>query len=217
MALDFGASSMVALKQMAIDTNSIDVVMLSHLHGDHFGGLPFLLLDSQFDCHRSRPLTIVGPEGTTARLTSALEVFFPGSSRNEWRFPLDIVDLPCRTKLAVAGFNMESVEVIHPSGAAATGLRVDDGARRIAYSGDTTWTDALFDVADEADLFIIECFKYEKAPPNHLDFGMIEAHRSGFRAASILLTHMSSEALARIDAMEAKGYRAATDGLVLDI
>jgi ribonuclease BN (tRNA processing enzyme) len=43
--LDCGASSLVALKQQRQDPNRIVLVLVSHLHGDHFGGLPFLILD----------------------------------------------------------------------------------------------------------------------------------------------------------------------------
>src|SRR5215210_9586697 len=95
IALDFGATSLVALKRLGIDPNRIDAVMLSHLHGDHFGGLPFLFLDAQFDSHREKPLTVIGPVGTAERVKAAQEVFFPRSSGNQWKFALDIVDLPC--------------------------------------------------------------------------------------------------------------------------
>ena len=54
--IDCGASSLVAVRSLQIEPNSIDGVLLSHLHGDHFGGLPFLLLDSQFLNRRDRPL-----------------------------------------------------------------------------------------------------------------------------------------------------------------
>src|SRR5690348_6016569 len=75
--LDCGASAPVALKARNVDLNTIDGVVLSHLHGDHFGGLPFLLLDWQFHQRRERPLTIAGPPGTRERLDAACEVFFP--------------------------------------------------------------------------------------------------------------------------------------------
>jgi ribonuclease BN (tRNA processing enzyme) len=42
-------------------------VFVSHLHGDHFGGLPFLILDGQFS-GRTEPLTVAGPPGTADRL-----------------------------------------------------------------------------------------------------------------------------------------------------
>ncbi len=55
--LDCGASSLVALKRLGLDPGSVDVVLVSHLHGDHFGGLPFLVLDAQFG-RRERPLLV---------------------------------------------------------------------------------------------------------------------------------------------------------------
>jgi ribonuclease BN (tRNA processing enzyme) len=57
----------------------LDIILLSHLHGDHFGGLPFLILDAQFS-RRTRPLVIAGPPGVEARVRDAMEVLFPGSS-----------------------------------------------------------------------------------------------------------------------------------------
>ena len=48
LLVDCGASSLVALKARGLDHARIDGIILSHLHGDHFGGLPFLLLDAQF-------------------------------------------------------------------------------------------------------------------------------------------------------------------------
>jgi ribonuclease BN (tRNA processing enzyme) len=205
------------LKRLGIDPNSIDVVALTHLHGDHFGGLPFLILDAGSEARRERPLTIVGPPGTSARLKAAMEVFFPGSSEREWRFPLTVTELPCGTPRAVAGFEIETREVVHPSGAPSTGMRVTDGEKLLAYSGDTGWTDALLDIAAGADLFICECYRSMGSPKSHMSFELVEAHRREFQAARIMLTHMSASVLARLPDIKAAGYLVAHDGLVLDI
>ncbi len=55
-------SSLIALTQQPQDPNQIGLVLVSHLHGDHFGGLSFMVLDGQF-AHRTRPLHLVGPAG----------------------------------------------------------------------------------------------------------------------------------------------------------
>jgi ribonuclease BN (tRNA processing enzyme) len=217
VALDFGATSLVALKRLGMHPNQIDGVVLSHLHGDHFGGLPFLLLDSQFDSRREKPLTIIGPTGSTERVNQAMEVFFPGSSRNKWRFELTVIDLPCGTPHRHADLEIVTAEVTHPSGAPSTAVRLHDGERTLVYSGDTSWTEALVEIAQGADLFITECYRLSGAPVAHLDLEQIDANRARFNAGRIMLTHMSAQVLDKLADIEARGYLIAHEGLTLDI
>ena len=77
--MDCGASSLVAMKRFGVDPAGINLILVTHLHGDHFGGIPFFVLDAQFS-RRSRPLVIAGPPGIEARTRQAMEVLFPGSA-----------------------------------------------------------------------------------------------------------------------------------------
>ena len=79
MLVDCGASAVTALQQRRIDPRHVGVIVLSHLHGDHFGALPFLLLDAAYNRPRTTPLVIAGPAGTEARLLDALDGLFSGS------------------------------------------------------------------------------------------------------------------------------------------
>src|SRR5258708_25504571 len=90
--LDCGATSLTALKRCGLDPGEVGVVFVSHLHGDHFGGLPFLVLDGQFS-GRADPLTVVGPPGTAARLRSAMECLFPGSTAARRRVAVRVTEL----------------------------------------------------------------------------------------------------------------------------
>ena len=90
LLIDCGASSLVAMKRAGVDPGEIGWVLLTHLHGDHFGGVPFMVLDGQFT-RRTRPLVVAGPPGTRARVETAMEVLFPGSSRVERRFAVEFV------------------------------------------------------------------------------------------------------------------------------
>jgi ribonuclease BN (tRNA processing enzyme) len=217
LLLDCGASSLVAMRARQIDPNRIDGVMLSHLHGDHFGGLPFLLLDGQFASRRERPLTVGGPPGTRERLTAALEVFFPKSSGSNWRFPWEVVEIAPGEPAELLGFAVATTEVIHQSGAPSTAVRLSDGRSTLAYSGDTEWTDALIAVADGADLFIIECYDYARPIPGHMNFITLKARLPELRAKGFMLTHMNETMLARLDEATALGLTIAEDGLVTDV
>src|ERR671924_627904 len=66
--IDFGATSLVALNRLDIAHNSIDAILLTHLHGDHCGGVPFLLMDAMLAARRARPLTIAGPRDLSRRM-----------------------------------------------------------------------------------------------------------------------------------------------------
>ena len=87
MLLDCGATVLLAMQQQNVDPMSVDYILLSHLHGDHFGGVPFFLLHAQFVAKREKPLTILGPEGTQRRIVDALDILFPDLRSLAWRFP----------------------------------------------------------------------------------------------------------------------------------
>ena len=111
---DFGASALVAWSGLRFDTNDIDGIALSHLHGDHFGGLPFLILQAEFEAHRTKPLDIAGPPGLRARLDALCEAMFPGMMRHTWSFPLNIKEVTPGQSAQVGGLLLNTIEVIHP-------------------------------------------------------------------------------------------------------
>jgi ribonuclease BN (tRNA processing enzyme) len=217
LLVDCGASALVALKAYGLDPDRIDAIVLSHLHGDHFGGLPFLLLDAQFLARRNRPLTIAGPPGTRQRLDALLEVFFPASTANKWRFRWTVVEIEVGRPTDVIGHSVISAEVVHYSGAPSTALRISDGERCFAYSGDTEWVEALIPIADAADLFVIECYGYAGSLRGHITWEVLKPRLSDLRARRIMITHMNPTMLARQDEAIAAGLLVAKDGAVIEL
>jgi ribonuclease BN (tRNA processing enzyme) len=212
--IDCGATSLVAMNRLGLDPGMIDAVLLSHLHGDHFGGLPFLLLQAQYVGRRSRPLVIAGPAGTERRILDALEVLFPGSPQLQWRFPLSFVELRPKDAQKVGSLAIQVYPVEHPSGAPSLALRVGVGGKVIAYTGDTRWTEMLLAVANQADLFLAECYSYEQNASYHLNYRTLLARRPELRTRRLVLTHMGEAMLERLDQIEVE---VAEDGMLLEV
>ena len=210
--VDCGASSLIAMRRMGMDPLAIEAIVLSHLHGDHFGGLPFFILDAQFVSKRTAPLTIAGPPGTEIRVTQAMETFFPGSSTVARRFETRFVEMPVAVSSSVGPVQVRPTEVIHGSGAPAYALRIEAPDGVVGYSGDTEWTDVLYDVAQGADLFICEASTYDTRVPGHIAYTSLLKHRRRFDCKRLLLTHMGPDVLAHLADLE---IEAAADGQVI--
>lgn len=201
--LDCGASALPALKRAGVDTAAIDVVVLSHLHGDHFGGVPFLLLDGVHATKRTRSLTIVGPPGVEARVLGTFELMFPGAvARLQKAYPHRFVEFVVGGSMTIGdptdpdSLRIETREVVHPSGAPSCAVRIGWNGVEVGYSGDTEWTDALIDIARGADLFICECYTYAKRVPYHLSYQLLSEKVPALGAKRMLLTHFGTEMLA---------------------
>jgi len=208
LLLDCGASSLIAMRRFGVDPQAVDTVILSHLHGDHFGGVPFLILDGQFK-RRTRPLLVAGPPGVEKRVREAMEVFFPGSTRIVRKFETRFVELADRVAVEVGPVHVTGYEVSHASGAPPFALRITGEGKVVTYTGDTEWTESLVDAARGAHLFIAEALSYDKRIRYHLDLATLLEHRSRLDCRRLILTHMGEDVLARLDGL---AVEAAEDG-----
>ena len=210
--IDCGASSLPALRRLEIDRDAIDLILITHFHGDHFAGLPFFLLDAQFS-RRTRPLVIAGPQGIEAKLPEVMEVMFEHSSKTTQRFDLSVVTLAPQERRSFGEVSVTPYPVVHgESGGPHLAYRIEAEGRVVSYSADTEWTDALIPAAQNADLFIAEAYTYDKMIKNHLSLKTLEAHLPAINARRVVLTHMSDDMLGRADNLP---YTAASDGMVV--
>src|SRR5262249_46609687 len=86
--LDCGPSILQAAKRLSWDLEKLDAVLLTHLHGDHFGGVPFLFMEYRYSTPRTRPFVIYGPEGTERRVKALFAALYERSACEPLPFPL---------------------------------------------------------------------------------------------------------------------------------
>ena len=208
--IDCGASSLIAMKRLGIAANDIQAILVTHFHADHFGGIPFFMLDAQFFTRRIQPLTIAGPAGLREWYVRAMETAFPGSSETTPRFALTLRELAPRDPVEVAGMTVTPFPVHHGNpGGPFFALRVEAEGKVVAYTGDTEWTESLVDAARGADLFIAEAYFHDKQVKLHLDLATLERHLPRIRPKRLVLTHMSDDMLDRRASLD---YETAEDG-----
>jgi ribonuclease BN (tRNA processing enzyme) len=202
LLLDCGCSSLIGLQRSGIDPAGIDTVVISHLHGDHFGGIPFLLLEGKFVSQRKRPLTLIGPPGLQQQVEEALEALYPGAIGKEVDFPVIYRQLEPEEMLQQGSFRIGCCQVKHGSSPHVFALRIETAGKSLCYSGDTEWTDNLIPLVSGSDLFIAECFAYEQPTPSHLDYRTLLAKRGQLACQRLVLTHLGKEMLEKIPDLE---------------
>ena len=214
--VDCSPAVLPALKRARISPNSFSHIFVSHLHGDHIGGLPFLLLDAIFPSQRLEPLILVGPPGLEARFRLACEVLYPRSLAIERRFDLNFIELDREISRDIDGLRVTPFEVDHYSGSPSYALRFETDGKVFAFSGDAGWSDNVIRAGKGADLYLIECYQYDFRLSMHLDYLTIAQHFDAIGAGKLVLTHMSEAMLARHDDVDKTRCVLADDGMVID-
>ncbi|KUG02762.1 ribonuclease z [hydrocarbon metagenome] len=212
--IDCGATSMVGLSQHQVQANEIENILISNLHGDHFGGVPYFIIDAQLNQKRKSPLMIAGPEGITESFHKLMEATFPGSSKIKTSFTLEIKEMEIGARYRFGDVDVLPWPVIHAPGDPHHALRIECGGKVIAYTGDTEWTENLIPFAALSDLLIIESYFYQKTVRYHLDFKTIEANAAHLQTKKLVLNHMSADMLRNLDGI---AFEYSEDGRIFEL
>lgn len=197
--IDCGATSLVALHRHGLTSDDIDTILITHFHGDHYGGLPFVFLDAALQRKRERPLAIVTPEGGRDRTRRLMELLYPGTSWAMDRLDLRFHTFDSYQTVDLGALSVTAYPVLHSRQALSHGLRIAVEGRVIGFSGDTSWTDELANIAEGAHLMICECNFFETKTPNHLDYRTLEERLPELNADRIILNHLGNEMLDNLD------------------
>src|SRR5436309_14786650 len=156
-----GPTILQAFKRSGRDPGAVDFVLLSHLHGDHFGGLPFLFMEYRFEEPRSRPLTVYGPPGTERRARALFGALYERIASEPLPFAVRYEEVVAGTSPALDGVRVLPFVVPHASELRAFAYRIEVDGRTILYSGDSAWTEGFVPHRRGAGLFLCGCSPYE--------------------------------------------------------
>jgi ribonuclease BN (tRNA processing enzyme) len=214
LLLDCGSTTLTGLVALGIDRSEIDGIAVSHFHGDHFGGIPALLLAAVYGDSRKRPLRVAGPVGVEERVRNAAWALGHPLEGRELGFELSFHELRAGAPLQLAGFELEAFQTFHAPESCPHGLLCRANGCSIAYSGDTGWFDALPERVRGSDLLLCECTQEHRGYPYHLSLEELEPRRAELDCGRIVLTHFGPEMRARSDY---RGFEAADDGVVFKL
>jgi ribonuclease BN (tRNA processing enzyme) len=212
--LDCGATSLLAMKKLGFDSGRLDIIFLSHLHGDHFGGLPFFFIEYLYEKPREKPLHVAGPMGTEEKARGIFDLMYgKGTKDRDLTTTRFHVLEPGRTS-TIQGIEVFPFRVPHQVNEISLALKISYNGKHILFSGDSAWTDAFLEHAQGVDVFICECTYYDRETSSHMSYLQLREQLPRLGCPRIILTHMGSDMLARSAEISCA---MAEDGMVVEI
>lgn len=210
--IDCGASTLMRMKQENISPLAIDMIVITHFHGDHYGGIPFLMISNKLEYDRQKPLVICGPVGVRERVTQLQEAMYPGTAVLFETLNVTFEEFVTDSWKALDYVEILAKQVVHSPAAHPHGVKVKFENKTFAFSGDTEWTDHLIALSDGSDLFVCECNNLDSETAGHLSYQTLAAKKALFNTKRLMINHLGADV---IDAEQLEIARM-SDGMVVD-
>ncbi len=183
------------LKRLGVPLVDIRALFVTHFHGDHFFGLPFLLLEYVYLTPRRDDLFIVGPPGVEARCEALTEMAFAGLSKAEAGYRRVYVEAQPGREQSLAGVRFQALPMLHADQKLTCfGYKLHLDGKTVAYTGDTQMCEEIFLLAEGADVLVLDCSYSEGEGPEHLGLlGALEVRKRVSPQTAIILTHLDAE------------------------
>ena len=193
--LDAPPTLLPHLKRLDVPLTDIRTIFISHFHGDHFLGLPFLLLEYLHMTPRREDLHIVGPPGVEEMIEGLAEMAFPNLSHADAGYQRCYLEVEAGREQTVDDLRFQAFSMKHGSGKLASfGYRLRLADKVVAYTGDTELCDELFALAEGADVLVLDCNYSESRGLHHVSFAEVPGIRKRLPlSTTIILTHLEAE------------------------
>jgi ribonuclease BN (tRNA processing enzyme) len=193
--VDCGPCILPALHRSRIPPEDIDLILVTHLHGDHVGGVPMLLLDYQYRSRRRRPLVVVGSALCPARLEALTDAMYTEVTRKRRCFPVLYRKIRPERPISIRGMRIRAYAMRHTDREPCLGYRLEHRGKIVALTGDTTWCDSIPAMSRDANLLVTECTDFDLRTPVHLSYTELREHQAEIGAKRIVLTHVGADLL----------------------
>ena len=197
--LDCAEATQDRIRHNHLKLQSISTIVISHLHGDHFFGLPGLLSTMHL-CGRTEPVFIAAPKGARKVVETIFDL-----TGNHIDFPLEWYEMDFRNGEERIFENHRCTIDAFPLDHSVPdyGFRITEIPRNsreplvYAYCCDTAYDESLVEHIQGADLLCLECtFANEMATlateRKHLTAGQAGRLARLAGVKQLLLTHISA-------------------------
>lgn len=206
--VDCGVTTLLRLQQEGLQPQDLDAVLITHLHGDHYGGLPMLILEATFAHPRKTQLPIIGPVGLEEALEELMYRMYPDVMSGtipgpQPVMPFDVYEIMHGEEVILAGYEICGLEAAHMQAEcdalSYTITRAGDPkSPKLFFSGDTEMNPLVADYIQKADLAVVECTTLTPTRAEHCSWAELSELLPTLPADHrVVLSHLGPEVRAK--------------------
>lgn len=193
--IDCGNGILKTLLEQNVDIAKIDTLLITHLHGDHYLDIPFLIMQRNF-ISAENELTIYGPVGTENTVAQLVSLAYPDIK--DWTIKRDKAKVKfiefkeLQNEEVSSNYFANSYEVIHGDFKPVYGYTIKHNDKTIGFSGDSAYCDNIDKIIIHSDLAVLD-MTFVESNSKHMGLDDIKLLTEKY-GKKIVTTHMSKGA-----------------------
>ena len=214
--IDLGNGNVKAIKQLGNDLLKIKAIFITHLHGDHYADMPFFILDRMiYQNNIKEDIKIYGPKNLEENTKVVHEILFGNYEKNKQDARISFEEVKEEECKEVGEYKVTPYLVDHGKVKPAYGYIVKNNEKRIGFSGDSIYCEAIDEIVKNSDISILD-MSSKKTVPWHMGIEDIIKICEEYTTKTIIATHMHAETRILAKDLKIKNLIIPQDGDILE-
>lgn len=184
-----------SLRVLKIEPISIESVIISHFHADHYFGMPFLILELfYFRPSNSPKVQVLAPIGAKEKIKSLMRLAYEDVVRDnpEIMDILDFIEILPLSEIEINSIKITPYPVLH-NNIEAYGFRFQFNDLIMSFTGDTGMCAQLYEIVKDSDVLLSEMSNIDRESPYHLNLEEVRKLAGFLRLSKlkrVIATHL---------------------------
>ena len=169
---DIGMGTVKQIERLKIFTKTINYIVISHFHADHFLDIPNFLIGRGIRKETENKLTIIGPIGVRKKTIELMNFTHSDGDKHKYdnieeKYNVEFVELDNEDYYFTSQFKLSALSLKHGECVPVNGYVLEKENKKISYACDTSFCDNFYNMCSISN-FIFSDVTGLKTTENHI-------------------------------------------------